>query len=162
VTRSETNTYSTVKRGIRFLNGRQQFLLQDDISGVPAGVDVMWRAHTNATVSVGSNGTTATLSLGGQTMIVEILEGPAGAVFTTEEPAARLTQDPPVPTGPSWSQYDPDQPNPGVTVLVIDNPNGGSYSLQVLMNPQWPSLQASDYVTPPNVAIDSWSLTSHD
>ena len=126
---------STVKRGIRFLNGRQQVLIQDDIAGVPAGMDVQWRANTNATVTVSSNGTTASLALGGQTLIASILAGPAGAVFTTSD-ANRTTNDPAVPTGPNTAE-DGDQPNPGVTVLIVDSTAGGNFSLQVLLNPQW-------------------------
>jgi hypothetical protein len=140
------------------LNGRRQLLIQDDIAGVPTGTDVQWRAHTNATVTIAGNGTSASLALGGQTLTASILSGPSGAVFTTANPT-RASQDPPVPTS---SSEDGDQPNPGVTVLVIDNPNGGSYSLEVLFNPQWSGLAASDFVTSKNVAIDSWSLTSHN
>ena len=151
---------STIKRGIRFLNGRQQVLIQDDISGVPAGTDVQWRAHTNATVTISSNGTSASLALGGETLIASILSGPSGAAFSTEA-ASRTSNDPPVPTGPNTAE-DGDQPNPGVTVLVIDNPNGGSYSLEVVLNPQWSGFTASNYVTPPSVGLDTWSLTSHN
>ena len=153
-------TLSTVKRGIRFLNGRRQILLQDDISGVPTNTDIMWRAHTNATVAIASNGTSATLSLGGQTLIASIQQGPSGAKFSTMD-AVRLSQDPPVPTGAA-GDLDNDQPNPGVTVLVIDMPAGGSTSLQVLFNPQWSGSNATAFVTPANVGLDNWSLTSHN
>jgi hypothetical protein len=133
------------------VNGRQQVLLQDDIN---AGAEVMWRMHTNATVNVASSGTSATLTLEGQTMNVEILNPPSGAQFTTGE-AVRLAGDPALPSGQV------DQPNPGVTVLIIDLP-AGQYSLQVLFSPQWPGLQQSDYVTPGSVPLSSWSLTSHN
>jgi len=149
-----------VKRGIRFLNGRQQLLIQDDIAGVPAGTDVQWRGHTNATVAIASNGTSATLTLESQTLIASIISGPSGAVFSTAA-ANRTANDPPVPTGPNTAE-DGDQPNPGVTVLIVDNPNGGTYSLQILLDPQWPGVAASAFVTPPNVNIDSWTLTSHN
>lgn len=126
-------------------------LLQDDIN---AGAGVMWLMHTNASVSVDSGGTSATLTLEGQTMKVEMLNPPSGAQFTTGE-AVRLAGDPALPTGQV------DQPNPGVTVLIISLPVG-QYSLQVLFNPQWAGLQQSNYVTPPSVALSSWSLTSHN
>jgi hypothetical protein len=119
-------------------------LLQDEINS-QAGVQ--WRMHTNATVV--TDGATATLTLDGQTMKVSILNAPSGATFTTTA-AVRLVPNP----------THPDQPNPGVTVLVIDLP-AGTYSLQVLFNPQWPGMAAGDFVTPPSVALDSWSLTSH-
>ncbi len=149
-----------MQRGIRFINGRQQLLIQDDISGVPAGTDVQWRAHTNATVTLQNNGASASLALGSQTLIASILSGPSGAVFSTAN-ATRTSQDPPSPSGPAGT-LDADQSNAGVTVLIVDNPNGGSYSLQVLLNPQWSGLAASDFVTPKGVAIDSWTLTSHN
>jgi hypothetical protein len=126
-------------------------LLQDDIF---AQGSVMWRMHTNATVSVDTSGTLATLTLDGQTLTMQILNAPAGAGFTTG-PAQRLSGDPALPEGQS------DQPNPNVTVVSISLP-AGKYSLQVLFNPQWPGLQASDYVTPKSVPLSSWSLTSHN
>ncbi|KAJ7434212.1 hypothetical protein B0H11DRAFT_1938807 [Mycena galericulata] len=135
---------TSVKRGIRLLNGRKQVLLQDEIT---ATASVQWRMHTNATVS--ASGTTATLTLDGQTMNVSLLNAPSGATFSTSL-AERLPTDvtPPVP----------DQPNPGVTVLLITLP-AGTYSLQVLFSPQWND--GSSPVTPPSVPLDSWTLTSH-
>lgn len=108
--------------------------------------------HTNATVSIDSSGTSATLTLDGQTMLVSMVSPPSGAAFTTSD-AVRFASDVTPPA--------PDQPNPGVTVLIIDLP-AGTYSLQVLFNPQWPGMSASDFVTPPSVALGSWSLTSHN
>jgi hypothetical protein len=142
---------TSFSRGLRLLNGRQQVLLQDDIN---AAGSVMWRMHTNATVTISSGGTSATLTLDGQTMQVQILNPPSGATFTTAQ-AVRLAGDPALPSGAT------DQPNPGVTVLTISLP-AGQYSLQVLFNPQWPGLQQSNYVTPKSVPLSSWSLTSHN
>ncbi|PPQ64475.1 hypothetical protein CVT26_002014 [Gymnopilus dilepis] len=138
-----------VKRGVRLLNARKQILLQDEINSPD---EVQWRMHTNATVNIDSSGTSATLTLDGQTMIVQILNPPPGASFSKSD-AVRFPTDPPPPA--------PDQPNPGVTVLIIDLP-AGQYTLEVLFNPQWPGMSSSDFVTPPNVPLDSWSLTSHN
>jgi len=113
----------------------------------------MWRMHTNATVTIDSTGTNATLKLDGQTMIVQMLNAPSGAKFTTMA-AVRLSTDPALPSGAS------DQPNPGVTVLTIELP-AGQYDLQVLFNPQWAGMAASAFKTPAFVPIDSWSTTSH-
>jgi len=135
---------SSMKRGVRLLNARRQVLLQDEIN---AQAEVQWRMHTNATVTV--DGTTSTLSLDGQTMKVSILNAPSGAAFTTTD-AVRLVANP----------THPDQANPGVTVLIISLP-AGTYSLQVLFNPQWPGMADGDFVTPPSVVLDNWSLTSH-
>lgn len=133
------------------INGRKQVLLQDDIN---AQADIQWRAHTNATVTIDSSGTTATLTLAGKTLQVSLLQAPSGAKFTTQD-AARLPTDPAVPQGGA------DIPNPGVTVLSIVLPQG-TYSLQVLMNPQWDGMDASSFVTPPTVPVNNWSLTSHN
>ena len=107
--------------------------------------------HTNATVTISSDGASATLKLDGQVMNV-ILLNPRGATFTTSD-AVRFSSFPPAPQA--------DQPNPGVKVLVISLP-AGTYTLEVLFNPQWPGMSASDFVTPPSVPLASWSLTSHD
>lgn len=142
----------SVQRGIRLLNGRKQVLLQDDITNAPAAFQ--WRVQTNATIT--TNGATATMALGGQTMIASILNAPSGVTFGTAQPT-RLPTDPVLPT----SAIDQDQPNPGVTVLTIDIPTGTN-SIQVLWNPQWPGMSSSDFVTPPSVPVNNWSLTSHN
>jgi hypothetical protein len=108
--------------------------------------------HTNATVTIGSGGTTASLALDGETMQVSILNAPSGAQFTTSE-AKRFDTDPTPPAA--------DQENPGVTVLIISLP-AGTVTLQVLFNPQWSGMSSGDFVTPPLVALDNWSLRSHD
>ncbi|KAH7106777.1 chondroitin AC/alginate lyase [Auriculariales sp. MPI-PUGE-AT-0066] len=133
---------ASVKRGIRFLNGRKQILIQDEITSGTQGI--LWRAHTNATVV--ASGATATLTLNKQKMTATILS-PAGAAFTTAT-ATRLVPDPATS----------DQPNPGVTVLEIELA-AGTQNIQVLFAPQW--ADATKFNTPPSVALDSWSLTSH-
>lgn len=140
---------TSFKRGIRTINGRKQVLLQDEIT---ASANVQWRMHTNATVNVDSSGTSATLTLDGQTMTMTILNPPSGVKINTG-PAQRFPTDPIPPEA--------DQPNPGVTVVSIDGMSGGTYNLQVLFNPQWPGMSSSSFKTPSSVALDSWSLTSH-
>lgn len=113
----------------------------------------MWRMHTNASIALGNNNLTATLTIGSATTVVELLNPPSGAQFSIMD-AERLLTDPPTPTG--W----PDQPNPGVLVLVIGLP-AGNYTLEVLFNPQWPGMSSSSYVQPNSVPLSQWSLTSH-
>ncbi|KAH9944214.1 chondroitin AC/alginate lyase [Epithele typhae] len=144
---SAYSNVSSFKRGIRMINGRRQVLLQDDIN---ASGDIMWRMHTNATVTV--NGNSATLTIGDQTMQMTILNAPDGVSLTTG-PAVRFSDDPALPQGQV------DQPNPGVTVIMISLP-AGEHSLQVLFNPQWSGF--TSFQTPPSVPIDSWTLRSHD
>ncbi|WVR05880.1 hypothetical protein IAU60_002906 [Kwoniella sp. DSM 27419] len=152
---SAYNGTGGVKRGIRFINGRKQILLQDDVTSSPT---LQWRMHTNATVSIDSSSSnTATLTLGDDTLIAKIVQGPSGAAFSTAQPV-RESSDPAVPSG-NDAEND-DQPNPGVTVLTIDVNDGGSFSLQVLFTPQWGNgFTAVDSVN--NVALDQWSTTSH-
>jgi hypothetical protein len=137
------------------LNGRKQILVQDDISGVAAGTNIQWRAHTNATVA--TDGTTATLTLNGKTLQASILNAPSGVSFSTMA-ATPMTQDPPIPTG----EYAENPSNEGVTVLVIETEGGSDLSLQVLLNPQWDGMAASDFVSPPSVPVSEWSVTSHN
>ncbi|KAG0658780.1 hypothetical protein C6P46_005645 [Rhodotorula mucilaginosa] len=152
------NSTTSAKRGIRYLNGRRQILLRDEIN---TSGEIQWRMHTNATVTLSNNGATATLDLGGEQLIASI-RSPSGAAFTTQTPAARLDSDPTttVYNGETVTAS-ADQPNPGVTVLMIDVA-AGDQTLEVLFNPQWPGWSESSYVSPPSVALDSWSLTSHE
>jgi hypothetical protein len=131
------------------LNKRRQVLIQDDITTTQP---LQWRMHTNATVT--TNGPSATLTIDGQTLTMQILNPPSGAAFGVAD-AVRFDDDPALPAGQS------DQENPGVTVVTIDLP-AGTYSLQVLFNPQWPGMSASDFKTPGSVSLDSWSLDSHN
>lgn len=125
-------------------------LLQDDITG--ATDTIQWRMHTNATVT--TSGTSATLVLEGKTLDVSILNAPSGVTFSTAQPV-RYDTDPPLPSGGT------DPINKGVTVLVIEIP-AGTNSIQVLFNPQWDGMSADQFVTPPSVPVDNWTLDSHN
>lgn len=138
---------TSVKRGVRLLNGRRQVLIQDEIT---ASASIEWRMQTNATIDVDSSGTTATLNRDGKTMKVYILSPTTGATFTTSD-AVRFPTDPTPPV--------PDQDNTPVKVLIISL-EAGTYNLQVLFNPQWEGF--SDFVTPKSVDLSNWSVTSHN
>ena len=140
------NQATSVRRGIRLLNARRQVLLRDEFS---TSADVEWRMHTNATISVSS--TTATLTLDGKTMLITVPNPPAGMTMSRADPV-RYESDPPAPEA--------DPLNPGVSVLVIGVPQGQA-NLEVLFSPQWEGMAEGDYVTPNEVALDQWSLTSH-
>ncbi|KAH8827651.1 heparinase II/III family protein [Flagelloscypha sp. PMI_526] len=142
---SAYNDATSVKRGVRLLNKRRQVLIQDEIN---ASGTVEWRMHTNATIT--TSGTTATLQRDGKTLNMSILNAPSGAQFSTSEAKRETAAD-----GVT------DQANPGITVLKISLP-AGQYTLQVLFNPQWEGMSASDFKTPGSVALDNWSLTSHN
>jgi hypothetical protein len=137
-----------IKRGIRFINGRKQILLQDELTGVNG--TTYWRMHTNATVDI--DGTTATLKLSDKTMKVMLLSPPNGVTWQKGD-AVRTEDAPTLGTG-----QEADQPNPGVTVLSLNIPEGTN-TIQVLFNPQWDGF--SNFVTPNLSALDQWSLNSH-
>ncbi|BGP31527.1 hypothetical protein JCM10296v2_003297 [Rhodotorula toruloides] len=151
------NSTTSVKRAIRFINGRHQVLLRDEVDSSAA---VQWRMNTNATVALSNNNQQATLTLGGQTLIMQ-LRSPSGAQFGTAQPERQSSDPTTTNYGGSSVQMSPDQPNPGVTVVTVDVAAGNNV-IEVLFNPQWKSFKSSDYLTPPSVAIDSWSLTSHN
>lgn len=138
---------SSLLRGVRFINNRTQILVQDEIT---TSQSFQWRMHTNATVKISSDGQSATLTIDDDQMIVSILSPSSGASFTTSD-AVRFDSDPTPPEA--------DQPNNGVTVLIIELA-AGMYNLQVLFSPQWPNGASS--VTPPSVDFANWSLTSHN
>lgn len=142
---------TSAKRGIRVYNERRQVLLQDEIVGADAAGQ--WRMQTNATISYSSDSRTATLTLGGETLQASILASAANLTFVTL-PANRTSNAPQLTEG-----YD--LPNPGVSVLAINFPAGDT-TLEVLFNPQWSGLSASDYKTPSSVPLSSWSTTSHN
>ncbi|KAE9406062.1 hypothetical protein BT96DRAFT_915564 [Gymnopus androsaceus JB14] len=127
ITSAYFNDTSSVHRGMRFINDRTQFL------------PFMWRMHTNATVDISSNGTTATLTIDGDEMIVSILSPSSGATFTKSD---ALTN-----------------PNPGVTVLIIEM-NAGIIQLTGSFLSSMERWYSS--VTPPSVELANWSLTSHN
>jgi len=143
---------SNVQRGLRLLNGRRQMLIQDEVTSTEA---VQWRTNTNATISYTENNTIANLALGGENLQIQLLS-PSGATFATMEPVPS-SNSPATPSGAESQNL----PNPGVSVLTISLA-AGTNTIQVLFNPQYSGLSASDYVTPPSVALDNWSLTSHN
>jgi len=140
---------TSVKRGVRMINKRRQVLIQDEINSTG---DIQWRMHTNATIAI--DGSSVTLSRDGKTMKLSVLNPPQGMQISQAEPkrtSGTSVKAPPVA----------DQENPGVNVLVISVP-AGQVNLQVLFNPQWDGMKDGDFVTPPSVPLDNWSLTSHN
>jgi len=91
-------------RGVKLLD-KQRVLLQDEITPASAPVDVVWNFHTFAAVQIAADGRSATLTREGKTLQARILS-PDGAKFSTAS-----TQTPP-----------PQEPNPGLTNLIISLP----------------------------------------
>lgn len=175
-------TAGGVVRGIRFLNGRRQVLVQDEIQASSSITSVEWRVQTNGTVTLSDDKKTATLTIskvtdpnawGGaeslvanldktQKMVVTILSPTDGAFATDGPPATReYGTDPNTKPNEYGPDEDGDQPNTGVTALSIklNKPSG---TIQVLWQPQWDNLASADSATPANVPLSDWSLTSHN
>ncbi|KAG8785379.1 hypothetical protein FRC15_001486 [Serendipita sp. 397] len=86
-----TSAYgSNVQRGVRFLPGRRQVLVQDELTDVTDAAQ--WRAQTNATISIDTDGRTATLTLEGKKLVAQILS-PEGVQFT-DLPSTRTDNAP--------------------------------------------------------------------
>jgi hypothetical protein len=146
-----TNYFGTsIKRGIRFFNGRKQFLVQDEITGTTAVT--YWRMHTNATITI--DGNNANLELHGKKLQVQLISPPTGVAWAVVDPV-RTADAPALQTG-----QEADQPNPGVSVLSLSVPaSTATTTLQIIFNPQWDGF--SSFTTPSLVALSAWSLTSH-
>jgi hypothetical protein len=87
-----------------------------DTIAAPNPVAVRWQVHTQAAVSV--DGTRATLTLKGKTLYARLLQ-PANAVFTAQ----------------SAAQAPPQNPNTGVTKLIVDlGPNVTSTKIVVVFS----------------------------
>ncbi|WFD02819.1 hypothetical protein MOBT1_001504 [Malassezia obtusa] len=178
-----------VKRGIRFLNGRRQILVQDEIKAQKD--PVQWRVHTNATVQLSDDKRTATMKIkqvmnpnAGTTgkhdipevtMVASIVQGDS-ATFAVN-PAYDKNQQPnylygkdkvpkqdTFPSGVIQKQGDTipaEIPDPEVSVLSIDLPANKDINLQVWWQPQYAKLTDEDKAAPKNVPLDKWSLKSH-
>ncbi|KAK5193551.1 hypothetical protein LTR92_006922 [Exophiala xenobiotica] len=140
---------TSIKRGIRLLDGRKRVLIQDEI--VNGGASSQWRVHTNATVVLSDDSKQASLTLNDKTVVAQITS-PGDLVFTTLQ-AVRLPSDPPLPVNGT------DLPNTGVTVLAIDVAQGDQ-TVSVVFTPQWPNYTATN--TTKQVPLSAWNLTSHD
>ncbi|KAK0520455.1 hypothetical protein OC835_007201 [Tilletia horrida] len=176
-----TNAYASgsLVRGIRMLNGRRQMLLQDDISASVTG-DIEWRVQTNGTVTISSDGKTATLKqrtitgpnagynvkgeLDKQEQVIVTILSPSSATFNISTASSRnyLYQPTDVSLAATNNTYPGNFGDPLVTVLSIKLQGGSQQSVQVLWQPQWATLSSADTKVPPSVALADWSLTSHN
>lgn len=169
---------NTVQRGIRFLNGRRQVLLRDEIAANNNIKDINWRVHTNATVTLSSDKKTATLKIskvtdpnaygGAQPLVASLPEEKTMVVKLTSPSNAQFAMIKPdntrlYGTDPNQAQgEDGDQSNPDVTLLYIQLAGGQQTTIETVWQPQWPSTQAADSTTPKSVQLSDWSLTSHN
>ncbi|KAH7309849.1 chondroitin AC/alginate lyase [Stachybotrys elegans] len=141
--------HENITRGVRFIQNRQQVIIQDDILGslFPSQL----RMHTEATINILDGGTKARLQRNGQTLDV-FLDSPPGLSFSTME-AVRSETAPALPQGVVDSE------NTGFTVLTINIP-AGSHAVVVRFAPVWSSVWVAKI--PDVVPISGWTLSSHN
>ncbi|WFD35967.1 hypothetical protein MCUN1_002838 [Malassezia cuniculi] len=175
---------NVVRRGIRFLNGRRQVLLQDEIKKNHGSVE--WRVHTNGTVTLSSDKRTATLKISNvrfpnaagadpngdslkniklQTAVslkAQILS-PSNATFeTNKSPNQSYQLNPPSQDNDIFgNKIQAEVADDGVTILSIKLDGNNDENIQVWFQPVYTKEQDGDKTTPKSVALDNWSLTSH-
>lgn len=139
LTAAYTRQAMTVKRGFALLR-KKTLLMKDEISNrQPA--DVYWFAHTPATVTIGSNGRTARLSLNGQQFRARLLS-PADARFTLM-PAA------PMPESPQATE---NNPNKGIQKLAIHLPQVKQTAITVIWEPDGSQISTGGFERP----LEAW------
>ncbi len=130
----------SLHRGIALLD-RSRVLVQDEYQPMPTNLPLHWLMVTKANIALSNDGHSATLTSGGKTLRVDVLE-PASAKFHVG------SAKPPTPD---------EIQNVGVSILAMDvNPisTGNLTRLAVLLTPvgdKWPRLNP-----PVLVSLDEW------
>ncbi|MFB3978000.1 CBM96 family carbohydrate-binding protein [Microbacterium proteolyticum] len=129
------------KRGVRLFDGRQEALVQDEIT-TSRPFEALWSMHTKAAITVAADGRSATLTLEGKQLLARIISDNATAVFT-DAPAL------PLPSSPHPAQQ---TSNDGVRKLQILFSATGDTTLAVQFSP---ILTAS---APTLTTLQDWQL----
>lgn len=173
-----------VRRGIRFLNGRRQVLLQDEIKKGHGSVE--WRVHTNGTVTLSKDKRTATLKIselhypnaagadpnGDKFKTVKLpkpvslkaqILSPSGATFETNKSPyeSYKLNTPKQENDINGNKIEAEVSDAGVTILSIKLDGKDDENIQVWLQPEYTKSQDSDNKAPKSVPLDNWSLTSH-
>ncbi|CCU98922.1 unnamed protein product [Malassezia sympodialis ATCC 42132] len=175
----------SVKRGIRFLKGRRQMLIQDEIK--KPGKPIEWRVQTNATVTLSKDKKTATMKIKqvrdpnapkdpltaniDEVTMLATITSPQDATFDVR-PAYDKSKSAPnyyygadvIPPQDKDDAGNPIQPEVldyEASVLSIALSGNNDANIQVWWQPQYSQTTDADKAPPKNVALDQWSLTSH-
>ena len=175
----------SVKRGIRFLKGRRQMLIQDEIK--KPGKPIEWRVQTNATVTLSKDKKTATMKIKqvrdpnapkdpltaniDEVTMLATITSPQDATFDVN-PAYDKSKSAPnyyygadvIPPQDKDDAGNPIQPEVldyEASVLSIALSGNNDANIQVWWQPQYSQTTDADKAPPKNVALDQWSLTSH-
>ena len=174
-----------VQRGIRFVNGRRQVLVQDEVK--KQDKEIQWRVQTNATVTLSDDKKTATLEIN------KVIDPNASIKqFTANIPPVKMKATILSPdnaqfeAGPAYDKkskmpnyyygadaipkqgtddnghaINPEVPDLEVTVLSITLPGDVDTNIQVWWQPEYAEAIDADKNPPKSVALSDWSLTSH-
>ncbi|OAL03377.1 hypothetical protein IQ06DRAFT_243209 [Phaeosphaeriaceae sp. SRC1lsM3a] len=140
---------SSVRRGLRLLDGRTAALIQDEIFDAAAGSQ--WRMHTTAIVTLSEDNTVAELQQNGKRLTMSLLSTPPA--FFSVVPSVQLRDQ--------SLQHDDftDRPNQSTSVLAIDVQSGNT-TLAIIFQPMWDNAQ--EFMPIPSlVPLDEWGLVSH-
>ncbi|GBG09325.1 hypothetical protein PAT3040_03969, partial [Paenibacillus agaridevorans] len=145
MTEAYKDSVVSAQRGVALLDGRRQFLVQDEIQAkLPS--ELYWFMHTEAQINIEPDGKTAILSSGGQRLQVQLL-APAEAVFSVMDAVPLSTS--PNPEGQTV--------NTAMKKLTIHLQNRKNTTISVRMVPLLPGQDLlSD--TPDVVPLDQWSV----
>ncbi|WP_218094113.1 DUF7594 domain-containing protein [Paenibacillus solanacearum] len=136
------------ERGIRMLDYRRQFLVQDEVQA-KAPSEYWWFMHTSTQIDqIDPNGQWAMLKMGGKRLWARILS-PAQAKFVAMDAQ-------PLPTSPNPGGQNP---NNGIRKLAIHIENVQDLRLSVLMVPLREG-EASPSALPPVVPLSDWQTDS--
>lgn len=126
MTEAYKDSVVSAQRGVALLDGRRQFLVQDEIQAkLPS--ELYWFMHTKAQINIEPDGKTAVLSSGGQRLQVQLL-APAEAAFSVMDAVPLSTS--PNPEGQTV--------NTGMKKLTIHLQNRKNTTISVRMVPLLP------------------------
>jgi len=114
---------TSAKRGLMLFDNRSRVLLRDELTCSSVS-EVYWFAHTQAEITISSDGKTAELTLNGKKLIAQISE-PSNAVFTSMDAVPLATS--PNPDGQNSLE--------GYRKLVIHLENVTTTSIAVVFTP---------------------------
>lgn len=175
----------SVQRGIRFLNGRRQILVQDEIK--KQNKEIQWRVQTNATVELSKDKKTATLTITEvhdpnaaiDKMMINIpkaqmkatILSPSNAQFAVAPACDKKSKKPnyyygenEVPsqgTDDNGRQIQAEVLDYEVNVLSITLPGDSDTNIKVWWQPQYSKLNDADKAQPKSVPLSEWSIDSH-
>lgn len=130
----------SVKRGVRLCENRSRFVIRDEIKIVPG--EIYWFMHTDADVSVASDGKSAILRKNGKLMRVTVLE---------DDVTLDVMDAVPLPTSPESPKQNK---NEGFRKLFIHSENTDSATYTVVIDPI--ESETEEFVAPQIDELERW------